>query len=66
MREKIFEPFFRLKESNLSYGTGLGLSLSRSLARLHNGSLELSEPEDGLNTFVLILPLKQRQQEPVI
>ena len=61
MREKVFETFFRLKESNLSYGSGLGLSLARSFAQLHNGTLELKEPEDEQNTFVLTLPIQQKQ-----
>lgn len=58
MKEKIFEPFYRLKETAKKQGTGLGLALARSLAELHNGKLYLKESETGTNIFVLCLPLK--------
>ncbi len=35
MKEKIFEPFYRLKETVKQKGTGIGLALARSLAQLH-------------------------------
>lgn len=62
MREKIFETFFRLKENQQQSGTGLGLSLSRTLAQLHNGSLALHLPENNQNIFVLTLPLQQEKE----
>jgi len=58
MKEKIFEPFYRLKETIKQKGTGIGLALARSLAELHNGKLWLKETKDGFNTFVLELPLR--------
>ncbi|WP_207632919.1 ligand-binding sensor domain-containing protein [Foetidibacter luteolus] len=58
MREKIFEPFYRLKENLKQKGTGIGLTLARSLAELHNGTLYLKEPVTAFNTFVLCLPLQ--------
>lgn len=60
MREKIFEPFFRLKETEKQKGTGIGLALSRSLTLLHNGVLELKKPERDLNVFALTLPIQQK------
>jgi signal transduction histidine kinase/ligand-binding sensor domain-containing protein len=54
--EKIFEPFFRLKEAGKQKGTGIGLALSRSLAELHKGNLVLKETADDMNVFVLTLP----------
>lgn len=64
-KEKIFEPFFRLKETERQKGTGIGLALSRSLAELHKGRIELREPEYDLNVFRLTLPLHQ-ENEPII
>ncbi|MFT3935892.1 MAG: two-component regulator propeller domain-containing protein [Chitinophagaceae bacterium] len=64
MKEKIFEPFYRLKETNRQKGTGIGLSLARSLAELHNGRLYLKESKNRLNTFVLELPLKPGDRLP--
>jgi ligand-binding sensor domain-containing protein/signal transduction histidine kinase len=57
MSEKIFEPFFRIKDGQQKPGTGIGLPLSRSLAMLHKGRLELEDTKEGLNVFVLILPV---------
>jgi signal transduction histidine kinase len=62
MREKIFEPFYRLKEIVKKQGTGLGLALARSLAELHNGKMYLKDSSSGTNTFVLCLPLKPERQ----
>ncbi len=64
MSEKIFEPFYRLKETIKQKGTGIGLSLARSLAELHNGRLWLKDTKDGLNTFILELPLRPEEQIP--
>jgi len=49
VQEKIFVPFFTTKED----GSGIGLSLSRRIMRLHGGSLSVrSSPEAG-TTFTL-------------
>ena len=53
-REQIFEPFFTTKAEGM--GTGLGLAVSRSLARAHGGELRLEEGEGGAS-FRLSLPL---------
>jgi signal transduction histidine kinase/ligand-binding sensor domain-containing protein len=57
MKEKIFEPFFRLKKTEKQKGTGIGLALARSLAQLHKGNLYLKEQSNELNTFVISLPV---------
>ncbi|HEX3024525.1 MAG TPA: response regulator, partial [Chitinophagaceae bacterium] len=62
MKEKIFEPFFRLKQTEKSSGTGIGLALSRSLAELHKGVLELLKAEDNFNTFLLTIPIHQEKE----
>jgi signal transduction histidine kinase len=59
MSEKIFEPFFRLRETEKQKGTGIGLALSRSLTELHKGSLCLRPAENNLNVFLLTLPIHQ-------
>ncbi|MDH6306984.1 ligand-binding sensor domain-containing protein/signal transduction histidine kinase/DNA-binding response OmpR family regulator [Parabacteroides sp. PH5-13] len=56
--EKIFEPFYRGEESAHKPGTGLGLPLARSLAKMHQGTLELID-DRSFNTFRLILPVNQ-------
>lgn len=62
MRDKIFEPFFRLKETEKQRGTGIGLALSRSLAELHKGVLYLKQPENQYNVFSLGVPVKQEKE----
>ena len=58
MYEKIFEPFYRLKDAYKQQGTGIGLALARSLTQLHMGKLYVKSKADVLNTFVLCMPLK--------
>ncbi len=63
LREKIFEPFFRLSaHEKKEGGTGIGLALSRSLAELHKGSLTLTASEDGKNVFAARLPIHQEPE----
>jgi signal transduction histidine kinase len=64
MKEKIFEPFYRLKTEKQK-GTGIGLALARSLAELHKGTLNLKESNNGLNVFILCLPLQQDKTDAV-
>ncbi|HEY3195611.1 MAG TPA: MASE1 domain-containing protein [Candidatus Dormibacteraeota bacterium] len=61
-RERVFEPFLRNRDPRFDNvaGTGLGLYISRQLARAQGGGLaiESSELEQG-TTFTLVLPLHQ-------
>lgn len=61
LKNKIFEPFFRVDENSTASGTGIGLSLAHSLAQLHNGSLELVA-DATYNIFQLVVPLHQEQE----
>lgn len=47
--EEIFVPFYTTKQE----GTGIGLSLSRQIMRLHNGSLTLSRSDSQGTAFKL-------------
>jgi signal transduction histidine kinase/DNA-binding response OmpR family regulator len=62
LKDKIFEPFFRLKETEKMAGTGIGLPLSRSLAELHKGTLELKHPTGNNNLFLLSIPVHQETE----
>ncbi|GAO45454.1 hybrid sensor histidine kinase/response regulator transcription factor [Flavihumibacter petaseus] len=62
LKEKIFEPFYRIGETAKQTGTGLGLPLSRSLAELHKGVLDLKQPEGNMNVFQLSLPIHQDKE----
>ncbi|MFN3302907.1 MAG: sensor histidine kinase [Roseateles sp.] len=54
LRDRIFEPFFTTKSKGV--GTGLGLAVSRSIARDHGGELALLD-EPGGACFCLQLPV---------
>jgi signal transduction histidine kinase len=54
-RERALKRFVRLDASRSAPGTGLGLSLVAAVARIHGGSIVLSDNEPGLKVS-LILP----------
>lgn len=60
-RDKLFERFYRAdKARNRKVdGTGLGLSLSREIARAHHGELVLEDTLDGTTAFTITLPETQ-------
>lgn len=47
--EQIFIPFYTTKEG----GSGIGLSLSRQIMRLHNGTLELIQSDERKTIFAM-------------
>lgn len=51
--QKIFVPFYTTSKNSAEGGSGIGLSLSRQIMRLHNGSLFLLESEKGKTIFRL-------------
>jgi signal transduction histidine kinase len=63
MKEKIFEPFYRLKETLKQKGAGIGLALARSLVELHKGHLFMKNSEEERNVFVVRLPYSSFQDK---
>lgn len=57
--DKIFEPFYQIdnKENIVQAGSGLGLSLSKSLAQRHGGLIIVESEKDTGSIFTLHLPL---------
>ena len=49
---RLFEPFFTTKDR----GTGLGLAVSRAIARAHGGDVLATNEGRGGATFTLLLP----------
>lgn len=58
-RSRLFSPFTRVARKDLRYvaGTGMGLYLSRELARRQGGDLVLARSEPDGSEFVVTLPL---------
>jgi signal transduction histidine kinase len=57
MRERIFEPFFRLPgHAEREGGVGLGLALVRQIAHRHGGQVRVQARDGGGSVFVLTLP----------
>ena len=56
IKEKIFQPFFTTKPTG--EGTGLGLSLSYDIIKVHSGQLKVESKEGEGAEFKIILPLE--------
>ena len=59
LRERVFEPFFRVDKSRSRElgGVGLGLALVREIVRVHDGSITVRSNPSGGTVFDVILPL---------
>lgn len=61
--EHIFERFYRAGTHGKSTGTGIGLSLSSQLIKLHKGTIEVKSTEGQGTTFEVFLPLGKQHLE---
>lgn len=57
MKKQIFEPFFRVDKSRSRAmgGAGLGLSVVKQIMDKHNGSIIITDSEDGGSCFKIVL-----------
>jgi signal transduction histidine kinase len=55
---KVFEPYYSTKET----GTGLGLAIVRKAIDDHGGSISVISKRGSGTTFVIILPVKQKNE----
>lgn len=60
-RSKIFDRFFQVEDSQTNHttGTGIGLSLTKELVELMNGTIAVESEENVGTEFFVTLPVKQ-------
>jgi len=59
-RQRVFEPFVRLEESDVSRGLGLGLAICRRIVEAHDGSIAVTDEPGGGCRFTFTLPVADR------
>jgi signal transduction histidine kinase len=58
-RERVFDAFFRGRESPESAGSGLGLSIAKAITTAHGGKIWVEETTGGGTAMVLEVPLDE-------
>jgi two-component system sensor histidine kinase KdpD len=63
-RERIFDRYYRSSNSsNRAAGTGIGLSVAKRAATIHNGYVWVTSDQDEGNTFFAAIPAQTRKRE---
>jgi two-component system sensor histidine kinase KdpD len=63
-RERIFDRYYRSSiSSNRAPGTGIGLSVAKRAAAVHNGYVWVTSDQDEGNTFYAAIPAQPRKRE---
>lgn len=57
--ESIFESNFSTKKSDVKFGLGLGLSISKNIVEQHGGSISVNNSTKGGAVFTVRLPIKK-------
>jgi signal transduction histidine kinase/ActR/RegA family two-component response regulator len=60
---KLFQPYFQIANTGCEEGTGLGLVVTKKLAQLHGGWVEVESEVNNGSRFTIVLPLRQTQQQ---
>jgi signal transduction histidine kinase len=63
--DKVFDRFFRASTAGTTMGSGLGLSIARSIAEAHGGTIGLTSEVGVGTTFWVELPLTVEGGAPV-
>ena len=60
LREKIFEPFYRVDEDSKTGGTGLGLAIVKRIVMQNDGQVQVENRTEGGARFILMFPLGKK------
>lgn len=58
---RLFDRFYRVKDSETTKGSGLGLAITKSVAEAHGGAVYVKSEVGQGSTFGMTLPLKDHQ-----
>ncbi len=61
LREKIFEPFYRIDENSDTGGTGLGLAIVKRIVMQNEGQVWVENRTEGGARFTLMFPLGEKR-----
>ncbi|MBW3658005.1 MAG: hypothetical protein KY457_05160 [Actinobacteria bacterium] len=64
-RQQVLDPFFRLHHDHPQPGTGVGLTLVKRFAQLHDGDVTIGEGRSGGARVVVDLPQREQQRPPL-
>ena len=62
-QSRIFDRFYQAKNTLTTHGTGIGLSLTYELVKLHKGTIDVKSSLNQGSTFSVILPLWTEENE---
>jgi two-component system sensor histidine kinase KdpD len=65
-REKVFEAFYRGRESPETPGSGLGLAIARAIVLAHGGRIWIEETTGGGTAMMVDLPLEWSAEETAL
>lgn len=63
LRTRIFDPFFTTRD--VGTGKGLGLTVAYDIVTAHGGTIDVEDTPGGGATFVLQLPIRRGNHDPV-
>lgn len=62
-RERIFDKFYRLNTTKTISGTGLGLTICKTIVEAHGGRIRIDDNPSGGVVFVVTLPISDQVPE---
>ena len=60
LREKVFEPFYRVDEDSNAGGTGLGLAIVKRIVMQNEGQVQVENRAQGGARFILMFPVGEK------